>query len=203
MSAAIIAAARNHPGKPFDAADGFTYFVPARKGEGPKEVIHAEYRSNLSNKPNFHRSTNPVWVVGKGVYRWPTLQGIKFDNSTPATWEDSDGSLPSDDASRLDFPMFDGLLAYFPNALAEVARISKIGNDQHNPGQPMHWARGKSTDHANKAIRHLADYGKKDSRGARHTARAAWRLLALLQEEIEADEGVPLSRASRPPEETA
>ena len=33
-------------------------------------------------------------------------------------------------------------------ALAEVARVSKAGNDQHNPGQPLHWARDKSADHA-------------------------------------------------------
>lgn len=106
-------------------------------------------------------------------------------------------SLPDADEARGDFPMFDGLLAYFPNALAEVSRVSKIGNDQHNPGQPMHWARDKSTDHGNKIVRHLVDAGKRDGRGVRHTARAAWRILAMLQEEIERDEGLPPSRASR------
>jgi hypothetical protein len=92
--------------------------------------------------------------------------------------------------------MFDGLFAYFPNALAEVARVSKIGNDQHNPGEPMHWARGKSTDHGNKIARHLVDIGKKDARGVRHSARLAWRALALLQEELERD-GAPMSRGSK------
>ena len=106
-------------------------------------------------------------------------------------------SLPEDDAARLEYPMFDGLLAYFPNALAEVTKVSKIGNDQHNPGQPMHWARGKSTDHENKIMRHLVDVGRKDHRGVRHAARLAWRALALLQEELEREEGVPLSRASK------
>jgi hypothetical protein len=93
--------------------------------------------------------------------------------------------------------MFDGLIAYFPNALAEVAQVSKIGNDQHNPGQPMHWARGKSTDHGNKIARHLVDIGKKDARGVRHSARLAWRALANLQEELEREEGYPLSRGSK------
>lgn len=106
-------------------------------------------------------------------------------------------SLTEDDALRNELPMFDGLLAYFPNALAAVSQVSKIGNDQHNPGQPMHWARGKSTDHENKIMRHLVDVGKKDKRGVRHAARLAWRALALLQEEIEREEGAPLSRASR------
>lgn len=105
-------------------------------------------------------------------------------------------ALPEDDAERNSFPMFDGLLAYFPNALAEVSRVSKVGNEQHNPGQPMHWARGKSTDHGNKIVRHLIDAGGSDARGIRHSARLAWRALALLQQEIE-DAGAPMSRGSR------
>jgi hypothetical protein len=109
----------------------------------------------------------------------------------------ADLALPDEDAVRGDYPMFDGLLAYFPNALAEVAKVSKIGNDQHNPGQPMHWARNKSTDHENKIVRHLVDAGKLDGRGVRHTARLAWRALAMLQEELERDLGLPPSRASR------
>lgn len=103
-------------------------------------------------------------------------------------------SLPEDDTERNDIPMADGLLYYFPNALAEVARVSKLGNDQHNPGQPLHWARSKSTDHANKILRHLTDAGKKDSRGVRHSARLAWRALAMLQVELEQEEGAPRPR---------
>jgi len=109
------------------------------------------------------------------------------------------GSLPSDAERRNEYPMADGLLYYFPAALAAVARVSKIGNDQHNPGQPMHWARGKSTDHANKIIRHLADAGTLDSDGTRHTAKVAWRALALLQEELEREEGAPLPRNAQLP----
>lgn len=93
--------------------------------------------------------------------------------------------------------MAEGLLWYFPNALAEVARVSKAGNDQHNPGQPMHHARGKSMDHADCILRHLVDAGTKDTDGLRHSAKVAWRALALLQEEIERAEGVPLPRNAR------
>jgi hypothetical protein len=95
--------------------------------------------------------------------------------------------------------MADGLLYYFPAALAEVARVSKIGNDQHNPGQPMHWARGKSTDHANKILRHQVDAGGFDKDGTRHSAKVAWRALAQLQEELERDAGAPLPRNARIP----
>lgn len=107
------------------------------------------------------------------------------------------GSLPDDAAERNQFPMAEGLLDYFPNALAEISAVSRIGNDQHNPGEPMHHARNKSTDHANKIVRHLIDRGKRDSKGIRHTAYLAWRALALLQEEIERDTGAPLPRNAR------
>jgi|SRR6185312_5204153 len=105
-------------------------------------------------------------------------------------------TLPDDANARCEYPMADGLLYYFPSALAEVARVSKIGNDQHNPGEPMHWARGKSTDHANKIMRHLLDAGELDKDGTRHTAKLAWRALALLQEELEAA-GAPMARNAR------
>ena len=108
--------------------------------------------------------------------------------------------LPTDAAARNEFPMADGLLYYFPAALAAVANVSKLGNDQHNPGQPMHWARGKSMDHANKIIRHLMEAGTIDSDGTRHTAKVAWRALALLQEELEREEGAPLPKNARLPQ---
>jgi hypothetical protein len=95
-----------------------------------------------------------------------------------------DGSLPSDAIARAKYPMADGLLYYFPNALAEISSVSRIGNEQHNPGEPMHWAREKSTDHANKIIRHLVDAGTFDTDGTRHSAKVAWRALALLEDEL-------------------
>jgi hypothetical protein len=86
---------------------------------------------------------------------------------------------------RKNRPVTTGVLDYFPLAILEVARISKIGNDQHNPGEPLHWARGKSTDHADCILRHLMDRGLIDTDGVTHSAKVAWRALALLQEELE------------------
>lgn len=87
---------------------------------------------------------------------------------------------------RKNHPVATGVLDYFPDAIMEVALCSKVGNDQHNPGQPLHWAREKSSDHADCAVRHLMDRGTIDTDGIRHSAKAAWRALALLQLEIEA-----------------
>jgi hypothetical protein len=84
-------------------------------------------------------------------------------------------------------PVYSGVLKYFPDALLEVAYCSYAGNEQHNPGQPLHWAKEKSTDESDALIRHLMTAGTVDKDGVRHSAKVAWRALALLQREIEAE----------------
>ena len=93
--------------------------------------------------------------------------------------------LSTDAQERKGIPVCTGVLDYFPDAVAAVAHCSKVGNDQHNPGQPLHWAKEKSTDHADCIVRHLMDRGTLDEDGVRHSAKVAWRALALLQTEIE------------------
>jgi hypothetical protein len=95
--------------------------------------------------------------------------------------------LPNDAAERKALPIASGVLAYFPDALAEVARVSRIGNEQHHPGSPLHWDKSKSTDEADALVRHLLDRGTFDTDGTRHSAKVAWRALALLQRELDAD----------------
>lgn len=107
--------------------------------------------------------------------------------------------LPTVASARKAIPLASGCLYYFPSALAAIASLSKIGNDQHNPGEPLHHARGKSTDHADTILRHLVDAGTIDTDGVRHSTKVAWRALALLQEELEREEGAPLARNARLP----
>jgi hypothetical protein len=99
-------------------------------------------------------------------------------------------SLPVGRQERKDIPIARGCLDYFPDALAEVAHVSFVANEQHNPGEPMHWAKEKSTDEADALLRHLVDRGGIDSDGLRHSAKVAWRALALLQRELEEAEGL-------------
>jgi len=94
-------------------------------------------------------------------------------------------TLPSDPQERKDTPIYSGVLLYFPDALAEVARVSKVGNDQHNPGQPLHWDKSKSQDEGDALIRHQLEAGTFDTDGTRHSAKVAWRALAQLQRELE------------------
>ena len=93
--------------------------------------------------------------------------------------------MTGDAKQRKATPITTGVLDYFPLAIAEIARVSKAGNDQHNPGQPLHWAREKSTDHADCLVRHLLDRGTFDTDGQRHSGKVAWRALALLEVELE------------------
>lgn len=91
--------------------------------------------------------------------------------------------LPTDSDERKRYPLYRGLMAYFPAALAAVAHHSYKGNEKHNPGLPMQHARGKSSDHEDCILRHLMEG---DYEGV------AWRALALLQEKLEA-EGAPVA----------
>lgn len=96
-------------------------------------------------------------------------------------------NLPSDPKERKKFPIMSGLLRYFPDAVVEVSRVSWEGNNQHNPGQPLHWDRAKSMDQEDTLLRHLMAAGTRDTDGQRHSAKVAWRALAALQLEIEAE----------------
>lgn len=103
--------------------------------------------------------------------------------------------------------IFEGAIMYFPKAFAAMAAVSVAGNAQHNPGEPLHWARGKSMDQYNTALRHMMDHRmgggravpftkenngwipeRYDTDGVRHLAKALWRIAAALELDIEAEE---------------
>jgi hypothetical protein len=90
---------------------------------------------------------------------------------------------------RKQHPLATGCLDYFPDALMAVAHCSYVGNAQHHDGTPLHWDRSKSTDEADALMRHFAQRGTVDKDGVSHSAKVAWRALALLQKEIEKERG--------------
>ena len=97
--------------------------------------------------------------------------------------------LPTDPAARKSIPIYSGFFKYFPNAIAAVAQLSQIGNNQHNPGQPLHWDRSKSQDELDAMLRHLLDQvdapQAADSDQVMHATKLAWRAMANLQKVIE------------------
>lgn len=104
--------------------------------------------------------------------------------------------LPQDATERKKIPLASGVFDYFPSALIEVAKVSFEGNQQHNPGEPLHWSQEKSTDHADTLLRHFAERGTRDTDGQRHSAKVAWRALAMLQMELQ-NEGYPKPRGAK------
>jgi hypothetical protein len=85
--------------------------------------------------------------------------------------------------ARKNIPVFSGVLKYFPNALKEVAKCSKAGNDQHHPDKPLHWDMNKSTDEYDALTRHLIDHtvNPVDDDNILHLTKVAWRALAGLE----------------------
>jgi hypothetical protein len=97
--------------------------------------------------------------------------------------------LPTDSKARKDIPVYSGFIKYFPLAIAAVAELSRIGNDQHNPGKPLHWDRSKSGDELDAQMRHVLDEASgvaEDTDGVMHLTKNAWRSMAALQKALEA-----------------
>lgn len=101
-------------------------------------------------KPNILTIANEVMATHASTL-------AKLVDSEPVNMNSRLMTLPTDSAERKSFPLMSGCLKYFPAALAGVAEVSKLGNDKHNPGEPMHHAREKSMDHGDCIIRHLMD----------------------------------------------
>lgn len=93
------------------------------------------------------------------------------------------------DHDRKDHPVATGLVDYFPDALLAIAAVSMEGARKHDTfgpdGRPT-WDRTKSTDDADALMRHFIDRGSFDTDGHSHSAKVAWRALAVLQRELDA-----------------
>lgn len=127
-----------------------------------------------------HTGDKPCSVCGALGAELVSSEFFMADSTT------NERGFETDYDARKAQPIVTGVLDYFPLALLAVAEVSADGNAQHNPGEPLHWAREKSQDEVNTALRHLLERGHRDGR-VRHLAKAAWRVLAALQKEIEAE----------------
>lgn len=87
--------------------------------------------------------------------------------------------LPTDAKARKAIPVYTGFVKYFPRAMAAVAHHSFVSNEQHNPGEPLHWAMEKSTDEKDAMMRHILE---------EDWTHVAWRAMANLERELIAKE---------------
>ena len=85
-------------------------------------------------------------------------------------------------AQRKEYPITTGCLDYFRDALLLVSHVSYKGNQKHNKGEPLHWARSKSADEEDAIGRHLVNRYEMDPEiDLEEAAQLAWRALAFLQ----------------------
>lgn len=115
--------------------------------------------------------------------KYPTFSELAKMNA-PAKLE---SPVPTDAAARKKTPVWSGFVKYFPRAIVKISQVSQAGNDQHNPAQELHWAKEKSRDHFDTALRHLIDhlFNPVDTDGQLHLAKAGWRILAALETYLE------------------
>lgn len=152
-------------------------------------------------------STTNGWNSNNFEFGWNSnnFELVEDDKSTPTT---KMLTLPIDSEARKEVPMFSGCIKYFPAAIAGVAKISKIGNDKHNPGQELHHDRSKSLDHPDCIVRHLTDVADLIAsleRGENpdpekileEVSSLAWRALAYSQTLHEKYDGAPLAPGAK------
>jgi len=105
-------------------------------------------------------------------------------------------------AMRKMMPIGTLITEYFPDAFLGMAAVAYVGNQKHNPGEHMHWARGKSMDQFDCVVRHSIDAKRAGADGwdtyylkdgsiyqVRHKAAAAWRAAAEAQLDAESAGG--------------
>lgn len=143
--------------------------IPEKTGFASVDAKAAEYRSGPTNSTDQNSLSTPAPDV--------RVQDLLVGKSA---------------AERKTYPLYEGVIGYFKNALYRVAHVSWVGNNQHNPGQPLHWARGKSKDQMDCLMRHAAEYDPNDFSAASEEAGAAmcWRALAEFEIYLERKYGL-------------
>ena len=146
----------------------------------------------MEAKRDYSRSLYP-WAEGDGAEEpLPRSPGDPLFDGAEESLRNPPKAAPGSflrglsSAERKTVALFRGLFKYFPDALAIVARHSYRSNEKHNPGQPLHWNRGKSDDHADCILRHVMGFGELDD-GQPNEIGTAWRALAALQLDYEAN----------------
>ena len=118
--------------------------------------------------------------------QWRYVEGLEVNNELDNLNHEIKSKDVSEAQKRKDTPVFSGVLKYFPNALKEVSKCSKAGNDQHHPDKPLHWDMEKSKDEYDALTRHLIDHtiNPMDTDGILHLTKVAWRALAGLERHL-------------------
>lgn len=93
---------------------------------------------------------------------------------------------PADAQKAAKVPVWQGVFAYFSNALLAVGAISKFGSVKHNEGKmPTKWRDYPITTYQDANARHITEEAKGDLYDSEskmlHAGHAAWNALARLE----------------------
>lgn len=114
----------------------------------------------------------------------PMPNSQEFSKASTFTLEEKTVGLTTDAKARKNIPVYTGFVKYFPRAIAAVAELSRIANEQHHPGSPVHWDKSKSTDEKDALMRHMLDEALDvpvDTDDVLHATKLAWRAMANLE----------------------
>lgn len=110
----------------------------------------------------------------------------------PPPW-DVDETQPGKKFDQDKAPIVQGFLAYFPDAIREVANVSKYGREKYQVEyddknwRRVYGAQGRYLDAAGRHLIELGSVGDVDESGQLNLAMACWNLLAALQLKLEGD----------------
>jgi len=161
-------------------------FDPFNAGWGRGQFREGDLRSLADQQLAARGQANHVGLLGEAFS--PLRQSGLYQGGNLYAQLQGLDTVRDKAKARKETPVYSGVICYFPDALRAVARVSFVGNQQHNPGKHLHWDRSKSGDELDAAQRHLLDRAsgeELDDDGQRHLAKAAWRCLGALQKEIE------------------
>jgi dATP/dGTP diphosphohydrolase, N-terminal len=155
------------------------------------DICQGCYRDGRTIAQKGHKEGCPVLRVAQELKEAKARASLDPPEAGEEWFKQAKLVLPADYNARKALPLYDFMFGYFPLAWLEVVKVAVAGNNQHNPGERLHWARHKSTDQMNTAFRHLFDHGTgvtKDTDGCYHLAKVIWRLSAELQLLVEKDQ---------------
>lgn len=139
-------------------------------------------RSERECKPNqdclVWFPVSAVWGEAHPNVLTGEIYAIKSNPTATLPMEETDAD------KRKQYKVCTGFLMYFPNACLAAGKLSVDGNDQHNPGEPLHWDSDKSVGTGDEIVRHLIeglDSAKKGEDATKALASVFWRAGELLE----------------------
>lgn len=162
--------------------DGWIYFI------SPCQTADFELRMTASEVEDYVTTSDPTDLAARHCTP-PAAVPNAVPDPRPVGWRMQHSE---DSQRRKDQPVFAGFLQYMPAAIRLASELSRIGNEKHNPGEPMYHNRSKSSDNGEALVRHQMDVGQIDpDTDLDYAVHVFWRAGIQLQVLCETKYGWP------------